>query len=995
MKTSFLRSLWGMLLFSFLVFAQSFPVQNGALASDSKRIDSAAINRSADALEALGAEVLVLFVEADTGRTLSDAEAYFDKALERFNLRRDGVYKNNLFAIFIGTDPLERDDNQRPLYIVYGEDLNPLFARDFGSKNLDEVLRETVMIPKLQKGDFTGAITDALAEAARQLALSNTLAQNPNAQVNVPLPSATQPVAGPNLFSQWWPLLLLVFVGFLLFRRRKKKTVATTVPTKILDPEQNLADKKSLEVLLKDLSEDAISTGHDPYLPEDPSQQTDMKLLRKLLKDERPQELADLENQYRESVAKLKDLKGTLAASSKRTDFGALLTEASSLKQFTHSLTERWDDLQLELSNFEDKRQAVEQHLQSSFKAYESMRQADWPVAQKVFEVLIRFLADSDAAKHKQKPLTALTMLDELNARLEQLNRQLPRLQGIGKKLLLFEANVAGFQEQGYKLNAGKANLDSAREQFRVALDLLKQGDFKVLDAQIDEANELVDSLESYAKELLALKETNASRLAELERKGDEIRSLIDQAVPQFESIQSYAEVNWRDIKGNGTEAQKAANRAHELFEHAQSQHESQHFEEAKDSIDLAFVELEQAHELIDAIFLRLENLKKAETTSRQELKLIEAEVSKHLDWVKQAAVDRNVSEKPEEDLQQAYQLLQQTKTELAQSEPNWLAILERVQKADKLSTEAFIQIRTEHEAMERRQTLMQSEKTEARVALERVLKFAHLHPQDMSTTAMQLLDEAQTYYAQAEGQEKHSQTLEEVQLAKVLEQATQLFDLAQKKAEAAFSEAEGGFKTMEALRQKTVQVVAEADSALRSLKLYASRAQLDRSLQQSLYQLEKNLPGYDARATKQELEQTIRDAESIKLAVNQLQHELASRLQQADDAARQERQRQLELERQQRAAEAARQGSAWGSWPNSLPPIIISPPRQSQVSRHNPRNLPAPGSVRLPTARSAPPVRLPARPPAVPSRPSQPGSGGRMAGGGWGGSGRKTGGGW
>jgi uncharacterized membrane protein YgcG len=982
----------------FSVFAQAFPNRNDAVATDSRQINIATINSSANDLQALGADVLVLFIEADTGQTLGDAETYLDKALEHYQLRKDEVYKNNLFAIFIGTDPLERSDGQRPLYIVYGEDLNPLFERSFGSKTLDEVLREDVMVPQLQKGDFTSAITAALKEASSQLALNNTLKQSsgsgqtslPSASTSIPsAPSANEPKSG-FFSSLWWPVLLVLVILFLVFGMRKKPSTPK-VKEKRLDPQQNLADRKTLELIIKDLSDNAASTGHDPYLPDDPAQQTDMQLLRRMLKEERPEDLQVLETQYKKAVEKLKALKTNLSGDSKSTDYGVLLVEGQELKKFTETLSDHWEDLDLQLSTFDDKRISAEERLQASYKTYDGLRQGEvWPETSRVFKSLIDLLAQSDSAKKQQRPFTALALLEELEAKLGQLGEQLPRLQKVSKTLSNFEGDLAGLQQQGYKASSAQSSFESAREQFRVALDLLKQDDYKVLDAQIDEASELTDALATKVQEQLALKDTNLKRLKELEQKGVEIKTLIEQAVPVFEQIQAYAESNWRDIKGNGTEAQKAANRAHELFDTAQAQQEAQNYEDAKNKIDMAFVELGQADELIDAIHLRLENLKKAKETSREELQLVEDEVKQHLAFVQQKEVDQMVSEAPEESLKEAYRRVAAARTELDKAEPSWLSIWEHVQAADKLSDAAFEQVRTEKDAMDRRQTLMASEKTEARVALERILKFAHLHPQDINEGVLQLVEEAQRLYAQAEEQENQTKQLEEASLATAFERAATLFDTAQQRAEAAFGEAESSFKAMEDLRQQTAASITEAETALRSFASFVSRNSLDRVFQSSLSQLERSLPGYDARASREELEQAAREAENVKTSISRLQEEAKSQAQAVEAELRKRRQEQVDLERRRRAAEMTRRSTGWGSWPSSLPPIIISPPRQSNIPRQIPRSMPSPGPLRLPTARSAPPVRLPSR-----SSPSPRIGGGRMSGGGWGGSGAKKGGGW
>ncbi|MCA9839347.1 MAG: hypothetical protein KC422_20715 [Trueperaceae bacterium] len=988
------RSLLLLLFFtlSLFVWAQSFPTRNDAVATDSRQINSATINQSAESLQNLGADVLVLFVEGDIGRTLSDAERYFDQALEHYKLRADGVYKNNLFAIFIGTSPLEGSNGERPLYIVYGGDLNPLFQRQFGNKELDQFLREDIMIPDLQQGDFTGAITAALEEASRQFTLANNLSQTGSSQIQVQTPGQEPSGSRSGFFSSlWWPVLLVLIILFLVFGLRRRPAGAKKEKPKRLDPQQNLADRESLELILKDLNDNAASTGHDPYLPDDPAKQTDMQLLTRMLKEERPELLQAIEEEYKGAVDMLHELADSLSEDTKTTDFGALLLKGQDLKQFTESLSDRWEDLNLELSKLEEKRITVEEKLQDVYKRYESMRQGDlWPEASKVFKPLIEQLAESDSEKNRNRPFSALAKLEQVEEKLAHLTSQLPRLQTVAKQLLAFEGDLSELEAQGYKPTKVNSSFASAKEQFRVALDLMKQQDYKVLDAQIDEAAELSQGIEAQILEQRTLKDTNLKRLSELEQLGEKIKMQIDDAVPVFEKIQTYAESNWSDIRGNGTEAQKAANRAHELYETARAQNQAQEYNDAKEKMDMAFVELEQAHELIDAIHLRLENLNRAKETSQQELHLVEAEVKEHLAYVQQPEVDRAVSEVHEVQLKEAYQKVVAAKAELEKGEPSWLNIMEQVQAADKMSDAAFEKVRSEKEAMERRYTLMNSEKTEARGALERILKFAHLHPQDITEQVVELVDKAQTLYAQAESQEKQIDKLEEERLAKGLEQAAALFDEAQKRADEAYGIAENSFKEMDALRQQTAAKIADAEANLRTFANFIYRNQLDRVFQSSINQLERSLPGYDARASKEELLQATKEVESIQERIKQLSEEAKTQSQRVEAELRRQRLAQVELERRRRAAERARQGTGWGSWPSSLPPIIVSPPRQSSIPRQVPRNLPSPGPIRLPTARSAPPIRMPSR-----SSSSPRSGGGRMTGGGWGGSGRKTGGGW
>ena len=57
--------------------------------------------------------------------------------------------------------------------------------------------------------------------------------------------------------------------------------------------------------------------------------------------------------------------------------------------------------------------------------------------------------------------------------------------------------------------------------------------------------------------------------LADLQSAGEQVKAYIQQGAQTFDQVDQYAESSWHDIKGNGTEAQKAADRAHALWQQA------------------------------------------------------------------------------------------------------------------------------------------------------------------------------------------------------------------------------------------------------------------------------------------------------------------------------------------------------------------------------------------------------------------------------------------
>lgn len=953
---------WLLLLLGSSGLAQPFPPLDGVVASDSSLLDAAdlrAINQRAAALEAEGLEPLVLLIEADVGDSLSEAEAYLDVALEHYGLAEDGELHAEALALFVGTRPLPESEGARPLYIAYNiASLAVLDAPAAGGTVADGI-RNEVMAPRLQAGDFGAAFSDGLEAIAERLGAEAAPAAGPEDE---PATTATpvEPQARPLLLN---PLLWLVLLGGSFF-----------VYLGVVRPRRQVARRRAeLERELRALKGELSQALLELDLPDDPEAQTEMALLLGLLSGQ-AEELAEWQRRYADAVLVRQQFEEGFRQLQREEAQGAALEAllpryralqalSAQVSSFAAALNARWNELSQQLSALPERLQALGQALQRLPAGYPEARPDAWPPPEALSSPLGLRLQQADAALGAGEQVRALQLTDALARDVVAVEKDLHGLLELHEALNAAEADLARYREQGFRLPEAWRELSAIRQQLAIALELLAQAEYRVVGAQLEEVAERSQRLADLGKSLVALQRENERRLAELEQQGELLQQRIEQAATVFAAISDFAPANWRDIRGNGSEAQKAAERAQHLWEQAEAANRldgTQQFEAARDALDAAERELTQAGLLLDSIDARLGYLRQAQQTAREELEQVAREVAAQRAYLQRSEVDRDVSSAPEQKLQQAESLLQRIRSELEAEKPDWLSIMQTVQNADRLSEEATTQTRSEQEAMQQRRRLLESERTEASAALERVARFAEVHARDIGSTAMAALEQAQDRFRAAERLRREAEQQTEAELARTLSEAASAFDHAQRLAEEAFTNAERDFAEMEALRAQAAEASARSLASFEALRDFVNQHRLSQLLGRSVQALAAGLPDYHERLGRDALERVVQQAAEADETVAGLFAQARQQVQALEATLQQEQ--QLELERRRQAAERARRSSAWGAWPS--------------------------GGISLPT-RSAPRAR--SSPPA--SRRSSGGA--RRSGGSWGGGSRKSGGGW
>ena len=985
-----MRTLFVILFLSITVaLGQNFPAIDGFVATDSNKINVESINRTAGVLKAVGIEPLVLFIDGDLGESLTEVDKYLDNATRYYFADNNP----NSLILLIGTKPLANSNNEKPLYVSYGENLRTAMEAYTGTeKNVDRI-RNQIIIPHLIAGNFDAGIQAGLLEIKNvyQKTTSNSTNQTTpimNQSQNTNIPKSTD-----NTVNYMWSIFLLVLIpliAYLFFRKRRRVSTESATSKEELDLGKQIESTK--ESFVDTLVELTQSINSDNYFPKDPQAQHNMLAITEILKEERSQEVFELNQEYQDNYSRLMQISkeyneiSSEEASTSHTmneykgylaKYQALLSELNVLKDFAGSLATKRSDLELEIKEIAKRRTVVSDLLEQSQEVYQKMHLGTWPDSSKIYSPFNHDLYEIKNLEIK-KPFAALANLKNLEENLQTVNDAVSEVSHIETKIKEFEPWLESKKSEGYVLGRYEKLLNELEQKISLTQNLLTQNEYKVLDAQVEEVKELAEEVFEGSQHFVSLYEDNKKRFKDIESDSQRVKKAIEKAQVVFDLVDEYAPDSWADIKGNGSEAQKAAEQAYSFYEKAKelNSFEKQSFDVAANLLDMADAELKRAEELALSIEKRLKQLQHAQKVARDELKLVKQDLQKDWSYLKQPKVDRLVGKKAEELMQEAAEKITDVDEELNKTKPNWLFAIKNIQLADQLVDEALETIRSEEELMKHKQVLMKSEKAEAEAALERVLEFARVHPQDISQQTKGRIEEAQSYYLQGLKLEKESSSLSEQNLKQAYDSATSDFDKAAELATEAYELAEADFKEMEKLREDAAEATASAEQAYDNLLKIAKQGRIENSIRSSLFALAKALPQYYSLSTRDELLDNIKTANRVEEEIARAQAEARSYIKQIETQRRQERLKRLQQERLRRARQVARQRAGWGSAPIDLGSIIFSsPPRRSRIRT----------TTRMPVAKRATSVRLPT---------IRSGGSIHRSGGGWGGN-RKSGGGW
>ncbi|WP_298816648.1 TPM domain-containing protein [Chloroflexus sp.] len=764
------------------------------------RLNETAIQSAAGPLIRRGAQVAVYVV--DRG-----GEADFERRLIADGLARsDGLVRSTLIAIYVAVD-------DRYSGIFFGDEWNAALAVN----DHYETIRSTKLNPGLAAGDFTRGVTDALTAIEEAI-------------VNPPRPGG-----GVTIITDLTPVVVggLGLAGaaaagagaYQLHRRRRTRQAA----------EKRLRDAREqiggLVVQLGRRFNDAVEKAKFDRVSYPPAAVAELE-----------QMLTAARNTFAELKVSFDEIGERLNRESKPSP--ATLEAAAAA----------YEQLQARAAAVSEQLQAIEQR-RAELDALARQAQEDVNQAKKVLTGVAERLPlfGNELTDHAAVVAPVQQALDRAETALQRLEavEAIAAAQAatrLGQTLIdvldrYARARAAIAQgrraaktlaAEGYRMEACHAAMDAARMALDRLAGALQQGHLKAALAAIDEAEAALERARREGFDLPAIRADNERRIAALAERGPQIAELIEQGREQFDLVDEFAESAWADIRGNGSEAEAAAERAFEHWEQARAANtmEAQEFLAAQSYLDAAEQELAHVERLITAITDRLQALEQARAIARDLLAEAERSIDSGRSFI--AAHDADVSPQADALLDQATALLQAAQAEMAKEKPDWLQLVRQAQEADRLADEALAGARDEAEQTARLRERARQAQQLATAEVQKLVHYASIHDADLAPATLQQIE----------------QIRQQVQQAYTLwKQADEREDAARRQALAAVIE------QYQALAQATAAAYQVAYTDVQRLE--ALRAQLNQSLQQArdrLVRLEQvrqlSAPGYPAAIT-------------------------------------------------------------------------------------------------------------------------------------------------
>lgn len=804
------------------------------------RLDEAAVQAAAGPLIRRGAQVAVYVV--DRG-----GEADFQRRLIADGLgRSDGAVRANLIAIYVAVD-------DRYSAIVFGDEWNAALAVNDNY----ETIRSTQLNPGLAAGDFTRGVTSALTAIEAAI-------------VNPP-----QPGGGLTINTDLTPVVIgglglagLAATGAGAYQLRRRWQTRQAAAKRLHDARERAG---TLVVQLGQRFANAVEKAKFDRVSYPPAAVV---------------ELAQMQTAAQQAFTELKVAFDEIGEQLNR--------EAKPSLERLGAAAAAYEQLQAKAAVVAERLHALEQR-RAELDALARQAQEDVDRAKKVLTGVAERLPQfgNELADHAAVLAPAQRELERATAALEQLEAAVASAAAqaasvIGQTLMDILDRYAktrtaiaqgrrtaeSLAAEGYRMEACHAALDAARAALDRLAAALQQGDLKVAAAAIAEAEAALERARQEGFDLPAIRADNERRIAALAERGPQIADLIAKGREAFDLVDEFAESAWSDIRGNGSEAEAAAERAFEHWEEAKAANtmEAQEFLAARSYLDAAEQELDHVERLIGAITERLRALEQARAIARDLLAEAERSINAGRSFV--AAHDADVSPQADTLLGQAAAFLQAAQAEAAKPKPDWLRLVQDAQEADRLADRALAGARDEAEQVARLRERAQQAQQLATAEVQKLVQYAAVHDADLAPSTLQQIEQVRQQVQQAFALMRQAEAREDAARRQALNEAIDRYQAILPAATAAYQLARADVQRLEALRAQLNQALQQARERLERIERLSTASLLGgataasgqyRALQQRFNRIRLPINGEDA------LRQALAEAQAIVAAADDL----------------------------------------------------------------------------------------------------------------------------
>jgi F0F1-type ATP synthase membrane subunit b/b' len=774
---------------------------------DASFLDRSQVERAAQPLVNRGAIVAVYAANSGTS-------SEFDRRLAQDQLLRSGKVPKNLIAIFVSL-------KDRYSSIRYGDDWAPALASRYESIRTDQLNKG------LSATSFTSGVVSALGAISTAVGSGSSSSSGSSGGVPSSSGGATAPSGGSS--SPWNLLgcvgiLALLGGGAWFWQRSSASRAAAAVVSGARDAAEEA--RKRAGAAVSDLAQhirearDRAQFDRVSYPAEDAAEMAAMQ-------QDAEQRFVQIQERFSATEDAIKQ-----KAQPGEADYQQATASYSALPNLADDVRALLDQIQARRNELDKAGASAPQDVDRAKKALADVTERlgalsdDFPSPQPILSAAAAQVARAESLLEERRGAQASQAAAEASAQIEALAQTVSRYADIREGLSAGRAAAQKVTAQGFRVEAGLAAFDAAEAALRQAGADLARGGPAAAEAALAAAEQKRAEGVARGGGMPALMRANQERFAQVQQAGEQLAGHLEQGRRTFASAQEFAESTWSDIRGNGSEAEASAKRAHLLWEEAQQLNtmEAQDFFGAQQRLDAAEAEIARAHALVDAVVQRLKDLESARDSAQQEIAAAQADIQTGWEYVR--SNDADVGKAPEELLARAAQRLQLATQEMEQPRPDWLALLRAAQEANQLADQALAGARGEVEAMNALREQVQRAQQVAAAEVQKTAQFAALHREDLRGSEGELdrlQAQVQDAYQALQAVERTEEQARADALRAVLKRYNELRDA----ADQVYARLYESFQRVDGLRQRIAGEVNSAQDAIRraeaELQTYAA----------------------------------------------------------------------------------------------------------------------------------------------------------------------------
>lgn len=830
-------------------YAQSFPPLDGVVGDDTGQLDAGRVNSAAAALQDLQVKPLAVLVQNQTN---SDNDAFARQVGSNYGYisgGANGVVDPDFFAIIVSL-------NQRQLTLLYGDNLVAALEGTNSSGQQTAANIRSRMGPLLAAALSSSdpqVTSDKLSEAFET---GFSLARDAIDLYRNPPTSTPRPTVGPTNTPQptiitnvdtsgigtafLWGLGIVILVialaifGPMLWRAWKKSQEAA-------------ARKQALREQLTQARNVAADMITDLEFPADPAEQLQYRFLALALGNERPEELSQLRARYGEMYQRVS---GALARydavnqakyttdeelTSGIAQYQGIQNDINAAATFLKEIAERSRQVEGQIASAPAEVDEAKKALAAATNSVERLAAATPDLYKadpsKVISKGSDLLASAENALNEQPghPLSAYDAATSAHSLADKIAEALKRVGAAYASLGSLREAVSGYRKGGFKLSQWEEQDAHTLSLLSRSVKGLEAGEkADAFNAVMQSAEESLTKARSDIQRLVDLNKSNVAALVQVKTAGEQLREYIDQGAQAFDKVDEYAESSWSDIRGNGTEAQKAAMKAQELWEaagnlNALTPDGEQDFDKAAALAGEASGYITEARKLISAIIERLKNVEESKRIASAEIAAARHDIEAGQSYI--AQYDRDITPRPSDMLKDAANLLEQAEGEAAKEKPDWIDVVRQVRMSNDMADKALAEARSQEDAMNAIRLKVSTAAQQAAAGISKVANFIDVHRSDIDPGLLRGIDDSQNVLrrTQARLDQTNRSTLEDAALAKTLDEIAGLFGEVQSKADQVFAAAQQQFQAMENLRGQATGAIYAAQRSIEAANFYIS----------------------------------------------------------------------------------------------------------------------------------------------------------------------------